>query len=60
MVYLPLFFFNFFGAKRFLNIMKIVGSKLSKGQFFNAVSFKIIVVSYAIEIINCQENQLNI
>ena len=31
-----------------------------KGQFGNAAAFKIIVVSCAVEIISCEENQLSV
>lgn len=34
--------------------------KVTKGQFGNVISFKIIVISYTIEIINRKENQLSI
>ena len=34
--------------------------KGTKGQFGNAVAFKIIVVSCAVEIISCEENQLSV
>lgn len=35
-------------------------STYSKGQFGNTVTFKIIVVSCAVKIINYKENQLNV
>ena len=31
-------------------------SQFSKGQFDNVVALEIIVVTYAVEIINCEEN----
>ena len=34
--------------------------KLTKGQFGNATTFKIIDVSCAVEIISCEENQLSV
>ena len=35
-------------------------SKYSQGQFGNAVAFKIIAVSCAVEIISCEENQFSV
>ena len=32
----------------------------TKGQFGNAVAFKIIIVSCPVEIISCEENQLSV
>ena len=36
-----------------------VKSTVTKCQFDNIVPFKIIAINYTVEIINCEENQLN-
>ena len=40
--------------------VEILSSENFKGQFDNVAAFKIIVVSCAVEIISCEENQLSV